>query len=42
MADWNPRASSTNEAALGAFHPKYNKARPADYYRPRASSVFLN
>ncbi|KAK3929930.1 Alpha-2 adrenergic receptor [Frankliniella fusca] len=42
--DWNPRASSTNEAALGAFHPKYNKARPQqnELYRPRASSVFLN
>lgn len=35
-----PPPSSTNEAALGPFNPRYIKARPQQY-RPPASSHYL-
>lgn len=35
-----PPPSSTNEAALGPFNPRYIKARPQQY-RPPASSMNL-
>lgn len=36
-----PPPSSTNEAALGPFNPRYIKARPQNMYRPPASSHYL-
>lgn len=37
-----PPPSSTNEAALGPFNPRYIKARPQPHhYRPPASSYNL-
>jgi hypothetical protein len=37
-----PPPSSTNEAALGPFNPRYIRARPQDnLYRPPASSHYL-
>lgn len=36
-----PPASSTNEAALGPFNPRYIKTRPQQMAKPPASSHFL-
>jgi hypothetical protein len=36
-----PPPSSTNEAALGPFHPKFIKQRPQQMYKPPASSHLL-
>uniref|UniRef100_A0A336LJ44 CSON004144 protein n=1 Tax=Culicoides sonorensis TaxID=179676 RepID=A0A336LJ44_CULSO len=36
-----PPPSSTNEAALGPFNPRYIKSRPQNMYRPPASSHYL-
>lgn len=36
-----PPPSSTNEAALGPFNPRYIKTRPQQVARPPASSHFL-
>lgn len=33
------RPSSTNEAALGIFHPRFNKSKPRPSPQPRESSV---
>lgn len=36
-----PPPSSTNEAALGPFNPRFIKARPQQYNAPPASSHFM-
>lgn len=36
-----PPPSSTNEAALGPFNPRYIKARPQAHNAPPASSHFM-
>lgn len=36
-----PPPSSTNEAALGPFNPRFIKARPQPYNNPPASSHFM-
>ncbi|GAB0089121.1 uncharacterized protein DMENIID0001_036120 [Sergentomyia squamirostris] len=37
----SPQPSSTNEAALGPFNPRYIKSRPQTIPRPQASSHYL-
>ncbi|XP_055681629.1 leukotriene B4 receptor 1 [Lutzomyia longipalpis] len=41
LAAPSPPPSSTNEAALGAFNPRYIKSRPQPMPRPQASSHYL-